>query len=154
MKSEKGITLIALIMYVILMTFIVAGVSTITTSFYSNINDVDTTSESAVSLSRFNMYFINDIKEEGVRIVSSSQNRLDLTINNKEGKTEPITYSVQNGILYRNKVKICEKVKDINIQVDKNTGIVTIYLKINNYEKTTTYILEPKEKDNNSVTVT
>ena len=58
MKKEQGITLISLIVYVILLTFIVAAISSITSSFYANINNFDNESESAVAYSKFNMYFL------------------------------------------------------------------------------------------------
>ena len=38
MKNENGVTLISLIIYVILITLVVAGVSAITASLYGNVN--------------------------------------------------------------------------------------------------------------------
>lgn len=143
MKNEKGITLIALIIYVILMTFVVAGVSTITASFYSNLNANETKAENAVQFAKFNMYFIKDIKSKNVRLVSCSGNKLILSYTNSEGRTDTITYSVQNNILYRDKIKICDKVKDARISGSGKQ--VSVYLKIDNYEKTSDYILEPKK---------
>lgn len=148
MKNEKGITLIALIIYVILMTFVVAGVSAITSSFYTNLNEVDENSKSAVAFSKFNMYFIKDIKSKDVRIESSSKDQIQLSFTDDNEKNETVRYSVQNNSLYRNKVKICDDIKDVKITVDNNTEgrnpSVTVYLKIKKYEKTTTYALEPK----------
>ena len=153
MKEEKGITLIALIIYISLITFVVAGVTAITKSFYSNINEFDKTSESATSVTKFNMYFINDIKSNRVKVKSSTDNTIELSVNHKaeDSVEETVTYSVENGYLYRNKVKICGDVKDIKIAADANSSLVTIYLKINNYEKTTTYKLEQKEEDGDEV---
>ena len=68
MKEEKGITLISLIVYVILMSLVISAISSITASFYTNINEFDNESESAVAFSKFNMYFINDIKKENMTI--------------------------------------------------------------------------------------
>lgn len=180
MRNEKGITLIALIIYIILMTFVVAGVTAITTSFYGNLNEMDKTSESAVAFSKFNMYFINDIKSENVKIANSGTNYIELSFGNKPA----VKYSVQNGTLYRDKIKICDKIKDFKIELNgaSNTDmaepmsiednksistrglissglkptsapIITIYLKIDNYEKTTTYVLEPKNDKNGSVVI-
>lgn len=154
MKNERGITLIALIVYIILMTFVVAGVTAITNSFYNNINEVDKTSESAVSFAKFNMYFINDIKTENVQIVNSSSNQVQISFKNKDGQDETVKYSFQNKALYRSsnmptttggtKIKICDKVNDANFTVNTSTNTVTIKLLINNYEKTTVYSLEPE----------
>ena len=68
MKEEKGITLIALIIYISLMSFVVAGVTAITKSFYSNINEFDKTSASATAVAKFNMYFVNDLKAAQVKV--------------------------------------------------------------------------------------
>lgn len=152
-KNQKGITLISLVIYVILMTFVVAGVSAITTSFYQNVNDMDKNSESAVSFAKFNMYFLNDIKAESVRIVGSTENSLELAQRGENGITTVVTYSIQSEALYRDKVKICDHIKDARIDVNEQKGIVTIYLKMNQYEKTTTYQLEPKTKEDNNAIV-
>lgn len=152
MKNEKGITLIALIIYIILMTFVVAGVTAITTSFYGNLNEMDKTSESAVAFSKFNMYFINDIKSEKVKIASSGTNYIELSFANRPS----VKYSIQNGSLYRDKVKICEKIKDFSItlnDLDPKNITITIYLKIENYEKTTTYVLEPRNDKNGPLVI-
>lgn len=144
MKKEQGITLIALIVYIILMTFVVAGVTAITNSFYNNINELDKTSESAVSFAKFNMYFINDIKSENVQIVSSSSNQVQISFTNRNGEDQTVKYSIQNKTLYRDKIKICDKVNDSNITVNQSTNTITVKLLINNYEKTTVYALEPE----------
>ncbi|MCI8396612.1 MAG: hypothetical protein HFJ52_02825 [Clostridia bacterium] len=144
MKKEQGITLIALIVYIILMTFVVAGVTAITNSFYNNINELDKTSESAVSFAKFNMYFINDIKSENVQIVSSSSNQVQISFTNRNGENQTVKYSIQNKTLYRDKIKICDKVNDSNITVNNSTNTITVKLLINNYEKTTVYALEPE----------
>lgn len=147
MKKESGITLISLIIYVILMTFVVAGVTSITASFRTNVGEVDKDAKSAVAYAKFNMYFLNDIKSKNVHIVSSSRDRIELSLTNKNGETENVKYSVQNNSLYRNKVKICDNVKSVTILTSKASGMehetVSVRLKINNYDKTTKYTLEP-----------
>ena len=146
MKNEQGITLIALIVYIILMTFVVAGVTAITNTFYNNVNEVDKTAESAVSFAKFNMYFINDIKSENVQIVSggANSNQVQISFTNKNGQTQTVKYSVQNKALYRDKIKICDKVNDARITTNDSNNTITVKLLIGNYEKTTVYALEPR----------
>ena len=141
MKEQKGITLISLIIYVVLITFVVAGVSLLTSSFYKNVREFDNESESVVSYSKFNMYFLNDIKKDKIQIDEYQDNYLILfrkdNLNN-----ESIQYSIQNGALYRNKVKICDDVKDGKFTANLSNDTINVYLKIGNYEKTTTYVIE------------
>lgn len=155
MKNEKGITLISLIIYVILMTFVVAGVSAITSSFYNNMNEFDKTSESATSFAKFNMYFLNDIKAESAKIAgnSNSKNMIELSYKTEKGTMQVVTYSMEKGSLYRDRVKICDKVKDLKFETNKTNGIIEVYMKIDNFEKTTTYKIEPKMIDDSSTVI-
>ncbi len=147
MKNEKGITLISLIVYIILLTLAVAGISNIMGAMHSNVNSMDKASESAVSLSRFNMHFIKDIKRDDVKIVSSTSDQVQLSFTNDAGENEIVKYSIQNNALYRNKVKICSNVNAGTITANEDTGVIQVYLKINNYEKITKYVLEPKNSE-------
>lgn len=155
MRNERGITLIALIIYVILMTFVVAGISAITTSFYGNMNLMDETSESAVAFSKFNMYFINDIKSKNVKIATSdsggSGTSLTMSMTNDKGKIQTVTYAVRDDGIYRENVKVCDKVKSAEFTTGgTNKNVVTVNIKFKNYEKTTSYILEPKIVEDNT----
>ncbi len=142
MKNEKGITLITLILYVILMTFVVALISAVSSSFYASVNEFDHESESAVAFSKFNMYFVNDIKRDDVSIVENTDTYIVLSYPAEDGNTEEVVeYSVQNRALYRNKVKICDDVEEISISV-KEDKIIEINIKIGVYAKTTTYVIE------------
>lgn len=155
MEKERGITLISLIIYVLLITFVVAGVSTITATFYSNVNDFDKNSESAVAYSKFNMYFLTDIKKYNAKVVSTGENYIVLSYVTGEtqttsggltvtgGKTNTVEYSVQNNAIYRNKVKICENVNSVVIDASNaDNNIITIEMTIGDYIKSTTYKLE------------
>ncbi len=145
MKDEKGITLIALITYVILMIFTVAGVTAVTNSLYSNVKDLDGDAKSAADFAKFNMYFIKDIKNDDVKLVSCSSNQIILSVTNESGDTENVSYSLQSGGLYRNSVKICSNIQAGEISQGSSEKEIFVYLKIDNYEKTTAYMLEPDE---------
>ena len=145
MINNKGITMISLIIYVIVITFILSGITAITTSFYKNVNEVDKGSESAVSFSKFNMYFLNDIKEEKAKIIDVTPDGRSIAISFiRDGKQQSVTYKLSSGSLYRNQVKICDKVKDMKIDAVPNGNAIIVYMNISDYEKTTTYIVEPK----------
>lgn len=154
MKNERGITLISLIMYVILITFVVAAISSITSSFYSSIHEFDNESESAVSYSKFNMYFVNDIKRAGATLEEYGDDYIILSYTNTENdETVKVEYSLQNNMLYRNKVKICENANNILITANTQNNTITINLKIKDYEKTTTYVIENFGTTNNTTEI-
>lgn len=159
MKKEQGITLITLIIYVLLMTFILAGISSITASFYSNMNEFDKESESAVAYSKFNMYFLTDIKRKNAKIESWGRKYVviayekdgegvsggDVTVEGKE--TTKVEYSLQNDSLYRNKVKICDNVKDAVFTADTEENTIKLEVIIGEYQRNTTYKLENVDND-------
>ena len=129
MEKEKGITLISLIMYIVLLTFALVIVINVTSSLYYNLGQIDSDSQAEVSMAKINMFILSDIKGKGTIISDADSDSFVLC----NGKTlENITYSVKNEVLYRNKVKICET-SDNSMQ---------IYLKIGEYSKTVNYIIE------------
>ncbi len=85
------------------------------------------------------MYLINDIKSDNVKIYGTvTKESFELQLSS----TEFAKYSVQNNILYRNKVKICENVQDVTFS--GGSDIINVTMTINNYTRTSTYKLEPK----------
>ncbi len=154
MRVEKGITLVTLIIYVLLITFVIAGISSITASFYSNVSEFDKNSESAVTFAKFNMHFLADIKRSKAQIdslgdnyvilsyVEKTENSNNLNFEMDHEVRKQIEYSVQNSAIYRNKVKICDNIKDVLFTVDNANNTVKIEITIGEYKKTTTYKLE------------
>lgn len=141
MKNDDGVTLISLIVYVILMTFIVAAVTLITSSFRTSMDEFEGESESTVAYSKFNMYFVNDIKRNGARIEECYNDEVILSYI-KDDEIIKIEYKVENNTLYRDKVKICDNVKNVLFTQGIEKNKVTVDLTINNYSKKTTYVIE------------
>lgn len=108
LTSAKGITLTSLVIYIIAMTIIMATISGITIYFYKNAHLIQDTTENSNSLTRFNTYFTNDIKEEKIKAqLQDEGEKIVLTKND----TEQITYTVAGDGIYRNKVKICNNIQ-------------------------------------------
>ena len=62
MKSQKGVTLIALVIYVIVLTIVVSILAMISSFFFSNVNFVKDQANYAPEFNKFNMFFIQDVK--------------------------------------------------------------------------------------------
>ena len=107
MKSNKGVTLTSLIIYITAMLIIIGVVSTITIYFHKNTQLIQATTDNSNGLTRLNEYLLNDIKD--AKKVELGNNKI--TITNSNGANVVYTY-VSNGI-YRNKVKICSEVSAI-----------------------------------------
>ena len=139
MKREKGITLISLIIYIIVLLLVLTMLTKITSSLYFNVKEIDSDFDIAVDIAKFNMYFLNDIKNKSVTANVIDKNTIELIYSDN---SEKITYKGTSGALYRNKVKVLDNLDAIEItEMGKN---IQVYLKIGNYSKTTSYIIEPK----------
>ena len=107
MKCEKGITLTALTIYVIVFIFVIGIVATITSYFYNNVINFDETTKSYAEINKFNMYFLQDIKEQGItiqNIIEEENQNTGIALYNSK-KFESITYSFNNNSIYRNRRK-------------------------------------------------
>lgn len=103
MKSEKGITLASLILYIVVLLVVVGTLSYISTYFYANTSYITDMGKYTVEFNKFNMYFIEDVKNNS-NLYSITENKIvfeDGTI-----------YTYSNGYIYRNKVEICKNVNN------------------------------------------
>ena len=71
MKSQKGVTLVALVIYIIVFTIVISILSVISSFFFSNVNFVKEQANYAPEFNKFNMFFIQDVK-----------NNKNVTVNN------------------------------------------------------------------------
>lgn len=113
MKSEKGITLTSLVIYVIGITIIFAVVANLTIYFNKNSRTIEYTTNNSAQITRLNQYLINDTKKENAQIIEINENIITIQAN---GETIKYTYDKDSKGIYRNKVKIANDVKSLEIK--------------------------------------
>ena len=121
LKSEKGITLIELIVYVLVMTIVVGIMAGVSNFFYDNLWVVKDGAKYAGEFDKLNSNLIVDVKANK-HVVA---NNIDKTIIFEDGTT--YKYNEQDEGIYRGKNKIAANVKAFS--VSNKTNI------INNVEK-------------------
>lgn len=147
MKSEKGVTLISVIIYVIAMLIIIAVITVLTSYFYTNV-DINSASEDLnQQYTKFNSYFTEEVNRKGNKIleIGETQN------NEEEGPQKYIifssgnqyTYVPANQGIYMNTVKISENITNCTFErIDQDDiTMVKVTIKGNNFERVTTYTL-------------
>ena len=158
MKSERGITLVSLIVYVIVMLIVVTIISVLTTYFYTNVQSSNEKYSYLGEYTKFNSYFSEEVNKKGNTIVDcpkyeedtksqryivfSSNNEINIE-SNSQTKTQ-YTYIPANKAIYQNNVKIASGVEKCNFDYKIINGkeAVEVTIKVGNEEKkTTTYIL-------------
>lgn len=117
LKKEKGVTLLALTIYMAVFIIIIAIVTTISTSFYGGIGELVDTPKYLSEFNQFVMFFVIDIKNYNDAVVSDDS----ITLN------DSITYSYRNNCIYRNDVIIAENILQCNFSPSTYT--------VNNTEK-------------------
>ena len=128
MKSQKGITLTALAIYVIVFMLVIGIVANLTSFFYKNVMNFDETTKSYSEINKFNMYFIKDIKEKGVTIQNfiedEESKKIGITLYNSTNY-ETNVYKFENKAIYRNGKIICKNVNSLEFKVnDKNLDVL------------------------------
>jgi hypothetical protein len=154
MKSEKGVTLTSLIIYVIAMAIVVSIVAVITKYFYGNINKLSNTTTSLEEYTKLNAFIIEEINKTGNIIYKCGVNNEDNEnyiifynpndVDEANGNKGYTQYTFKENSIYLNKIKICNNIKDCKFEdvSDENNYKLKITLNIDDNEKVTTYTLK------------
>ncbi len=141
MKSDKGVTLIALVIYIAVFTIVVSTMGLLSSYFYNNMHLIKDDASYVVEYNKFNMFFIQDVKHNSTA-----------TIENNVIKFEDGTiYEYKSNSIYRNDKEIAANVKSatFNLKTYKveNTTKNLILVNLNigegekEYQKEIEYVL-------------
>lgn len=111
MKSEKGITLTSLVIYVVVATLLIGTIATFSSFFFSNIGLIKTQQNYAPEFNKFSMFFVEDVKNNKNAEVTKN------TIKFENGTI----YQYNNNKIYRNGIVITEKVDDLTFSLSKSS---------------------------------
>ena len=145
MNSEKGITLISVILYVIVMLLVVTIASILTGYFYNNIDINNTEQNANVEFTKFNSFFTEEVNIRGNTILesdtegtSTGQKYIVFSTGNQ------YTYIKNNKSIYKNNSKIASDIEEFNLKINNSDSKTTIEIELTsgNITKTTTYALK------------
>ena len=138
MKSQKGITLISLTVYVLVMSIIVGVMATITTFFYKNTKDVLIDIDPITEYTAFSSYFSEEVNHLNIKILECNSNYVAFS------NGVQYTYIPENKGIYRNKVKICSNIDTCTFFENIKNGkeIIEVNFKVGNQTRNTTYTLK------------
>lgn len=105
MKSQKGITLTALVVYIVVFMIILTIMTIITNGFFTNISGIKEPIDGIAEFNKFSMLFINDVKKNDDCTIENNQIEFaDGTI---------YTYNETEQAIYRNDLKIAKYVNKV-----------------------------------------
>ena len=108
MKEQKGITLVSLIIYIIVMIIVIAVMGTMATQFYENTNEVQQDTEDILQFSKFNTYFLKEIKTIGNKVDTIDENGTYIVFSTGN------CFVFSNGSIYYNDIEICKNVQNVS----------------------------------------
>lgn len=123
MKSQNGVTLVQLTIYLIAMLVVIGMMTTLSNFFYGNINIIREASRYAAEFDKFNTHFVKDVESNNEVNITTTDGQVTIIF---EDGTTYIYNSYDEG-LYRESVKISTNVKAFTA----SKKIITI----NNVEK-------------------
>ena len=161
MKSNKGVTLIGLIMYVVAFVIIVGIVGTITSFFYSNTQTMNDTATSLGEFNKFNLELIREakLKNNEVYSVLKNENGAYATVTNGTSGTRIVftsgtsfTYvKGDDNSVYKDRIKICNNVRDCAFKVynQDEKEIVEVYIEFDNLSRSVQYVMQDGDTEIN-----
>lgn len=148
MKKEKGITLVALSVYLIIVSAILAGLSNLSSHVYKNIGKLASENLSSEEFNKFNINFVKSVKENKTADITSLNN--DIIIKFGDGTT--YNYISSEKTIYKNKIKIAKNINYFTAIEQNNNNKNVIQIEIgtgkdsgsvnNDFGKTINYVLK------------
>ena len=147
MKNERGITLVSLVTYIVVMIIVLLIMNSIITTFYSNTESTKASVEEIIEFNKFNMYFLKEIKVRGNNVDQISQDDQNPYILFASGNS----FKSNSNKIYYNNIEICNNVKSIKFECEKETdddenlkfdNIIKVTLNFENFSKSMSYKIE------------
>lgn len=131
MKLQKGITLISLILYIIVIIMIVAIGFMINNYFYTNTNTLLNKINPNNEYSKFNSLFLDEVNYPNLKVLEYGQDYIVFD------NGVQYTYVADNKGIYRNKIKVCRNVEKCTFETKIKNGnqVVAITMKIDATEQ-------------------
>ena len=138
MKSQKGITLISLTIYVIVMIAVVGIIAVVTGVFMKSLKDADFYNDPIAEYTAFNSYFSEEVNHPGIKILECKENYVVFD-NNVQYSFVP-----ENKGIYRNQVKICWDIEECTFEegIENGKAVITVHFVAGGQDRTTKYTLK------------
>lgn len=138
MKSEKGVTLITVTIYIIAMTIILGVIAVLSGAFMKSMQESNFNNEPITEYMRFNTYFSEEVNTPGIKILECTNDYVVFS--------NGVQYSFieENRGIYRNKVKICWNIDKCNFvdRTEDEKQMLSVHFVAEGIDYTTDYTLK------------
>lgn len=143
MKSQKGITLISLTIYIIVMAIVVGVVAIISTFFYSNMNNSAQDLDPIAEYTKFNSFFSDELNHSNIKILDCGRTDDGQNYIAFDNGVQ-YTYIPENKGVYRNQVKIASDVTNCTFtrNIKNGNDVVDVLFQVGSRTREVTYTLK------------
>lgn len=153
MKKQKGVTLVGLVIYIVVILVVAAMVGTISINFYDKVVGMDKSAQNSSEFDKFNMYFSNDINKPGNKVITATGNKIVFTSGSQYTYINDQETGEKN--IFLNNIRICTNVDECVFEYDDANKIIKVHISIGiDPEKRFSKDIEYKlvdDKENNTV---
>lgn len=138
MKSEKGVTIISLIIYVIVLSIVIGMVAIISGAFMDSVDDAEMYTDPIEQYTTFNSYFSEEVNHPGLE-VSQCEDDYILFSNGVQ-----YSFISENRGIYKDKVKICRNIDNCNFSqlIENGKTVIIVEFSVEGQSRTTKYTLK------------
>jgi hypothetical protein len=143
LNSQKGITMMSLVIYIASFLLVSGIIASITIFFYNNTSLMDEELYSATEYNKLNAYLVHESQIDGNRLVNNELDALSVLVAFEFSNGDKYTLDTESHLLYYNSICLCEDVQDIEIEQSYDTGKEVLKVKVafTNKTYTTSYTM-------------
>lgn len=124
MKSQSGVTLTSLIIYMIAMVVVIGTTATLTNYFYGNIDKISEKNQASKEYTLFNSYFTSEINKKGNSVLEDESDESIIIFSSGN------QYAYLGDKIYYNKVAICKNVSSCKFTYNSSSKEITVVITI------------------------
>ena len=142
MKSQKGVTLISLTIYIIAFAIVIGIIATISGYFYGNLRDSNVELDPISEFITFNTFFSKEINTKNIESQCGENGEQKYIVFIKGESL--VQYTFTKNAIFRNNIKICKNIDDCSFSqgVENGKQIINVLFKSGNYTKNQKYIIQ------------
>ena len=143
LKSQNGVTMVSLVIYIACFAIVAGIIAGITTFFYSNTTLMDQEVYTAAEYNKLNMYLVKESEEEGNRLYDISLDETSDMPYIEFSNGNRYTLDKETHILYYNSICLCEDVQNLTLEKEYTSGKEVLKVKVDftNKSYTTKYTM-------------
>ena len=123
-KSQRGITLISLTIYIIVLVMVIAMVSVVSSYFFKNMNQAIATINPLTEYTKLDSFLTEEVNHKNIKVLECED---DYIVFDNDVQ---YTFIPENQGVYRNMVKICEDVQKCTFKNIVTNGKEAIMIRI------------------------